>query len=339
VSETINTAEIAKKILRDILKQFFWELRPPEDHDFECSLSHHTSESGKSKKTHPCDAILFYHDPYLNKKIYLHTDLKSYAKNTLKQKNIRNEINSLAMALECARVSESWKRKFPTDRYENYEVRGLLFVANHDNEAPLDFQQQLSKISKSNLKIAKGQVIHVLGPKQISDLFAIATDIKCSIQDRALSQRYRFFYPDLTLWKRTVADDVCTAATIESLLSPFFIIKHDAVADEYGREVLCKGSLVYYSRPGTTVDEFVYLLDSLLRYQLVKANEIIRIRVVGAESDTDLRSTFDQAKYKYCREWGFESTREEEIMSITIDTIQRTLPNYSPGKIGWKEYE
>jgi hypothetical protein len=181
--------------------------------------------------------------------------------------------------------------------------------------------------------------LHVLGPRQINDLHSIATDIKLSIQDQKLSPRYRFFYPDLTLWKRRVADDVRTAATIETLMSPYFILKHDGIKDDSGNIVLYPGSLIYYSRAGDSIDEFVYLLDSLLRYQLVKANEQIRIRIYNPDRDSNFKSNFDKAKTKYCRTWGFESTREAEINAITIEAISQISPNYSPDEIGWKEHK
>lgn len=337
MAETANIAEIAKKVLHDIFKVFFWELRPIEDTNFECVLDEHQTPGGKEKISHPCDVLFNYVDPYLNKTVYLHTDLKSYSKRSLQQKKIREALNSLGTTLECAHVSQSWRDKYPKDDKQSYVIRGLLFVVNHDGKATSDFSGQLSKIAKNNLSVAKSQVVHVLGPQQINDLYSIATDIKLSIQDKQLSSLYRFFYPDLTLWKRRVADDVRTAATIETLLSPYFILRHDAVRDDNDEVIVRPGSLIYYSRRGDTIDEFVYLLDSLLRYQLVKANEVIRIRIFNRERSENFKSNFDKAKTKYCRTWGFEGTREEEINHITIEAISQICPNYAPDEIGWKD--
>lgn len=337
MAETANIAEVAKKVMYDIFQVFFWELRPLQDVNFDCKLDHHTTETGKPKLSHPCDVMFWYLDPYLNKIIYLHTDLKSYSKSSLKQKKIRDALNSLGLTLECAAVSDSWREKFLKQDDEAYEVRGLLFVANHDNKAPVDFNNQLDKISKTNLGIAKSQVLHVLGPRQISDLYSVAVDIRLSIQGKQLSQFYRFFYPDQTLWKRQVADDVRTAATIETLLSPYFILKHEALKDDDENVILRPGSLIYYSRRGDTVDEFIYLLDSLLRYQLVNARESVRIRIFNRERSQNFKTNFDQAKTKYCKTWGFEGNREREIGDITIDAISQIQSNYVPDEIGWRE--
>lgn len=337
MGETTNIAEVAKKILNDIFRVFFWELRPLEDVNFDCQISDHKTPKGENKISHPCDVLFHYFDPYLNKTIYLHTDLKSYSKRSINSTKIREALNSLAMTVECACVSPSWKKKYPRTDEEIYEIRGLLFVANHDNKAPTDFNASLNKISKKNLDVARSQTLHVLGPKQISDLFSIATDIKLSIQDRQLSSYYRFFYPDLTLWKRRFADDIRTAATIETLLSPYFILRHEAVRDENDAILIRSGSLIYYSREGATVEEFIYLLDSLLRYQLVNAKEIVRIRIFNRDRSPDFKSNFDKAKHSYCKTWGFDESREQEIMNITIASIAKIESNYVPEEIGWKE--
>lgn len=335
MGETANIAEIAKRVLHEIFRVFYWELRPLEDTNFDCVSQDHLTPKGEKKATHPTDVIFHYHDPYLNKVVYLHTDLKSYSKTSLKIGKIRDALKSLAQTLACAHVSSSWKSKYPKDD-EVYEVRGLLFVVNHDNKAVNAFDDYLKKISKNSLDVEREQVIHVLSPRDITNLYSIATDIQLSIQRRELSPRYRFFYPDLTLWKRKVADDVRTAATIETLRSPYFILRHEAVPATSESPALQGGSVVYYSRKGETVDEFIYLLDSLLRYQLVKANEAIKIKIFNPDRAGNFKSNFDRAKAAYCKSWGFENTREEEIMCIAIDSIAQICPNYSPDEIGWR---
>ena len=339
MGETANVADVAKKISNDIFSVFFWEVRPQEDANFDCVSEHHVTETEKQKKTHPCDVLFHYFDPYLNKIIYLHTDLKSYSKTSLKVGKIRDALNSMAMTIECAAVSEDWRKKFPISDHDTCEIRGLLFVANHDNKAPLSFNEQLGKISKKNLKIAQSQVIHVLGPKEISNLYSVAVDIKLAIQDKKLSPKYRFFYPDLTLWKRQVVDDERAAATIETLLSPYFILRHPSLKEGNDQTLLQEGSLIYYSRDGSTVEEFVYLIDSLLRYQLVNAKEKIRIRIFNREKDSNFKNNFEKAKEAYCRSWGFHGDREQEIRSITIDAITQVAANYYPDNIGWREHK
>lgn len=339
MAETLNISIIADKISNDIFNVFHWKAIHQHEANFECVLEHHQTATGKKKLTHPGDVVFHYIDPYLAKRVYLHTDLKSYSKSSIKKKRIREAIQSLALTLECAKVSSSWRKKFSQDDGEASEIRGLLFVANHDNKAPGTFDELLGGMSKTNLSIAKSDVIHVLGPSAISDLFSVATDIKLAIANKKLSPLYRFFYPDLTLWKRHVTDDARAGATIETLMSPYFILRHEVVRDEKDTSIVLEraGSLVYYSRAGETVEEFIYLLDSLLRYQLVNAKEQVRVRVFNRNKSSNIKNNFEQAKEKYCKSWGFEGDREAEIKAITIDSIAQISPNYCPDEIGWRD--
>ncbi|WP_454764373.1 hypothetical protein [Cupriavidus campinensis] len=341
MSETANISFIANKIAREIFSAFYWDSYPQKDTNFECvNPETHLTSSGKSKATHPGDVVFHYIDPYLNRRIHLHTDLKSYAKASLSAKAIRTALNSLAMTIECAEASADWRAKFLDNDQEPHEVRGLLFVANHDGQAPADFDSKLAKIGRGSIQIAKNNVIHVLGPNVISNLYSVAADIKLAAANGQISKRYRFFYPDLTLWKRARADDDRNAATIETLLSPYFILRHDRVLDEDTGDVVERaGSLVYYSRKGETVEEFIYLVDSLSRYQLVNANEQIRVRIFSRDRSHQFKNNFEKAKRRYCDEWKFEDGRESEIMGITIDALNHLAPNYSPDEIGWREEE
>lgn len=337
MSETKNIAAIAGKIQNDIFKVFHWELHAQEDTNFDCVCDQHESDKGVKKKTHPGDVVYHYFDPYANRRIFLHTDLKAYAKKSIQQTKIREALKSLAMTVECAAITDSWRTKFQAVEDGPYEVRGLLFVANHDNKTPGRFRELLKGIALKNIPVAKGQILHILGPDNIADLFSIATDIKLSIADKQIGASYRFFYPDLTLWKRHTADDERVGATIEMLLSPYFVLKYSQVSDESGTLLRRRGSLVYYSRPGTTVEEFVYLLDSLSRHQLVNSQEDLSVRVYCQDGSADIKNNFDKAKKRYCHMWGFEGGREQEITSITIDSIQRVLPNYKADELGWNE--
>lgn len=140
----------------------------------------------------------------------------------------------------------------------------MLFVFNHDGKAQGQFAKYFRGIGRTNIPVAPGQLLHVLGPEKITDLFAVATDIRLEIQGKRINELYRFHYPDLILWKRHTADDERGGATIETLMSPYFILRYEEVR-KAGELVLKKGSVVYYSRSGDTFEEFVYLLDSCKR--------------------------------------------------------------------------
>lgn len=336
MAETINIGEIADKVSREIFRTFHWGVHPHTNDNFDCVHDTHTTASGGAKKSHPGDVVFYYHDPYLNKRIYLHTDLKSYKKGSVRRDALKDALHSLAWTIECANVSDNWKRRFCLDAGEHYEVRGLLFVANHDGQALDEFATYYKKVNRLSVELAQGQMIYVLGPKQITNLYSVATDIKLLRQDSLLPSLYHFYYPDLTLWKRQVADDARVPATLESLMAPYFVLKHGAIPQAEEQPYLPGGSIVYYARKGDTVDEFIYLIDALSRAQLVNARERIRVRVFGTECSDNLRSNFEQAKHKYCNLWRLSDERAQEIQDVTIDTVQRHCPNYSPAKIGWR---
>jgi hypothetical protein len=93
---------------------------------------------------------------------------------------------------------------------------------------------------------------------------------------------------------------------------------------------------VYYSRDGSTVEEFIYLIDSLSRYQLVNSKTAIRVRMCGSKRASEYKNNFEKAKAKYCATWGFQEDREAEITAITVDAIQPAQHNYFPDEIGWR---
>lgn len=339
MGESKNIGEIAERISEDIFRAFHWEIHGQKDENFECHNPDHQSKSGKEKKTHPGDVVFHYLDPYVNKRIHLHTDLKSYGKNTINSSNVRTALQSLAMTIECASTSESWRNKFLASETETEELRGLLFVANHDNDYQGFFDELLGKVNTAGLPIAKGQYIHVLGPKQINALYTVANDISRLMTNNTLNRNYKFFYPDVMLWKRMLVDDSRTPATIELLTAPYFILKHDEIRhpDNPAEVTHKKGSIVYYSRSGETVEEFIYLIDALLRYQLVTSEESVRIRVFNQSRSDAMKNNFLKAKQRYCSEWGFHKQRADEIESIKIDSVNAVIPNYCPEEIGWKD--
>ena len=133
MSETATVAEIAHKISKDIFSCFLWKFHPKIDDNFPCTNTNHLGDGGKAKSTHPGDVVFYYDDPYLGRKIFLHTDLKSYGAKSITSTKVRTALKSLCMTIDCARVSSEWRTKYSVDESESYDVRGLLFIYNHDN--------------------------------------------------------------------------------------------------------------------------------------------------------------------------------------------------------------
>ncbi|WP_122544640.1 hypothetical protein [Pseudomonas viridiflava] len=331
MAETVNIGEIAEKLIDDIFSYFFWEIKPRTNENFECHCPHHQTPSGDPKSQHPCDLIFHYQDPYLGSTIYLHTDLKSYAKESITKNKIRDAFKSLGMTIECARQSQSWCDTFSIDTSEEYEVRGLLFVHNHDHEYRATFSNLIEKVGFDSIPIPENVCLHWLGPDDILRMVSIGNDIMRLVAQKKISSEYSFYYPDLVMRHRQ-GDVWAQPATVEALTSPYVIIQHKGSTDN--PQV---GYVVYYNRTGASSAEFEYFLDSLSRYQMLESNKTVQIRVTARDPHKNLVANFNAAKEKYARVWGFDPIREQVLGDIKITTIPAMVDGYSPGWMGWRE--
>lgn len=341
MAETVNIGEIANKISDDIFKYFGWNSHPKRDDNFACKNNDHKikqkpkkdaeeDSEENNKKTHPGDVLFYYQDPYLGSRVYLHTDLKSYAKESITPQKIRGAIESLAMTIDCARNSDEWRKLYSVPEGLNHEVRGLLFVYNHDGKYQQKFSAAINRTDLSSIPVAPNVYIHFLGPEDISRLFTITNDIIRLQHAEHLPKEYSFYYPDLVMW-RNQEGVFNQPATIESLIAPYFIInykKHDSENMDF---------LIYYNRSGDSVDEFEYFLDSLSRYQMLEPGKKISVRLVSKETDSNYLSNFHAAKEKYARAWGLGLSRVEILNDIEIDTVTAVASTYTAPALGWKE--
>lgn len=334
MAETVNIGEIANRLSNDIFKHFFWRVHPRRDENFKClNPAHLTAGRGKrpaaQKDTHPADVVFSYEDPYLGKTIHLHTDLKSYGRDSISTTKLRSALESLSMTIDCARVSEEWRNRYSDGDGTPFEVRGLLFVSNHDQKYLADFQTAVEKTNLATLDLPANIYLHFLGPTDISRLFTICNDLVRLKYERTLHEDYTFYYPDLVTWRRH-GDVWNQAATIETLTAPYFIIKYP------GTPTSPSGYLIYYSRKGESAQEFEYFLDSLSRYQMLEPNEMIRIRMVHSNPHPDYKSNFRAATNRYARAWGFDQTRMNVLEGIKVEPVTAVATTYNSVNIGWR---
>jgi len=331
MAETINIGEIATKLSKDIFKFFLWTKHQKHDDNFKCTNPEHKSDGkgAKPKESHPGDVVFHYADPYVGKTVYLHTDLKSYAHKSVTSTKLRGAFKSLSMTIECAKESDEWRNKYSVLPDEAHEVRGLLFIHNHDNKFTQSFSETITKMDLKSLPLPAGAIIHFLGPHDIQRLYSIGNDIIRMRNEDELPKEYSFYYPDLVMVRRH-GDGTGQAATIESLTGPYLILQHGQAAN-------CgPGFVIYYNRPGESAEEFEYFLDCLSRYQMLERDQQIRIRVTGGHVIDDLKSIFDKAKKKYAKAWGFDPAREAILDKIEIDRITSVTTTYNPGDMGWR---
>ncbi len=342
--ETANIAEVANKVSKEIFEWFMWEKIPLMDENFSC----HKPEIHKVKQpksvapnhSHPVDTVFRYFDPYLNHFVYLNTDLKSYKKTSIKPPEIKKAIISLAKTLDCAKSSAEWKTKYVMDKAA-YEVRALLFIYNWDKYYDADLLTELGKLKLGEIPLTADSIIHVLDPQRITYIFSVVKDLQALIASKEIpSDNYSFLYPDLFLHKAH-GDKEKYPATIETLCSPYMILKHGPV-QEYDqnlnglKNIGPSGYIVYYNKRGDTDKEFVYLFDILSRLQILSSKSSIKIRVATLDVDSKIKSNYSRAKNIYVADWGLDGHRKADLDRIEFDVVSQTAPNYNPGILAWR---
>lgn len=341
MGETVNIGEIADKLSEDIFKHFGWTIHPLRNVNFPCTNSDHVVKSKPGRKpekkeihqkieTHPGDVVFSYIDPYLRMPVYLHTDLKSYGKNSINSTKIRNALESLSITIECARNSLHWRKKYSISEDDAIDVRGMLFIHNHDGNYKSNFSDAVEATNFSTIPIAPNVYIHLIGPNDIDRLFSIANDIIILQHKKLLPEKYSCYYPDLVMWRRQ-GDVFSQPATIEALTAPYFVLVY-----EQG-EKLPPGFVIYYNRQGASPEEFEYFLDSLSRWQMLETGKFIRIRIISRNPHENLMSNFRAAKYKYAHAWGFDQARVQVLENISIEPVSAMVSTYSAPMIGWRE--
>ncbi|WP_062265427.1 hypothetical protein [Endozoicomonas arenosclerae] len=174
MAETAYIAKMAETVSNDLFRWFKWDVLIPRDMNFSCHKGVKHSSSSKEKNTHPVDVIFKYTDPYSGKDILFNTDLKSYKKGSIGNNNVRDALYSLARTIECADGSNEWRTKYAMNS-KNYEIRGLLFVYNHDGIYDRTFIEAFKpKVSSKgkvsagvkigNVPLRKDQQLHIIEP-------------------------------------------------------------------------------------------------------------------------------------------------------------------------------
>ena len=197
-------------------------------------------------------------------------------------------------------------------------------------------------INTDNLSIKKDQIIHVIDPQRIRYLKSVVADMHKLQADRELPREsYSFFYPDLYLHK-SHGDTDKYPATVEMLCAPFMILKHEEF--KFFNESTGKtestghngGYTIYYNQNGATEYEFIYLLDSLSRFQILSSKSTIKIRVAHHDPSTDIKSNYRKAINLYDKSWGFDEFKRRDLDRIEFDLITSTVPQYIPGVLAWR---
>ncbi len=227
-------------------------------------------------------------------------------------------------------MSADWQTKFLDDDEEIFEVIGMLFIYNYDGEYDKDFFELLQKINNERLNIAKGQKIIVLDPTMIHYLYNVISDMKRLVADEKLPNidEITYYYPDMVRTKRQDGDEWDRPATIESITSRWFILKHKKTRAH------SEGYLIYYRNAGDSIDEFVYLIDTLSNYQLLSEENNIKVRLFASHEEA--LNNFQKAKKQYIKSWGFDSNKKRSLDYISVDRVNTVTNTHYEMDIGMR---
>lgn len=327
MAENEFIAKQAEILASNLFGEFFWEKVGPGNHDWPCEeVERHGSDK------HPCDVVYYYDEPYSTKRTYIHCDLKSYAKGTIKPIPVVNAIESLAKQVACAEKSENW-RDLHTHDGVTFSVCGMLFVYNHDGEYEADFQKNLAWVRVDNLQLPKGSKIFVLGPKEIFWLDNVRSEIqrmRGKAKPELPSPEFCFYYhPQLTR-RANLQVKRAKAATLEMLTSPIIILEHH---DPRGGRA--RGVVVFYSRKGETTAEFMYLIDVLRKYELLDDDTDVVIKTLSPSPISS--PVFQKAQQQYNEGIAGENSSTDlgkYVSNIRYEPMSEIKSTYSSIDLG-----
>ncbi len=276
--ETVNISAIAEKVSNDLFAKFGWAISGTTNENFPCEKLEDHKKS--ASETHPTDVVFQYDDPYETKRVYLLTDLKSYAKDSIKPASLKAALRELAKAVECASVSGEWRRKFTNSEVER-QIHGLLFIYNHDGKFDRDFRAYFLDEAPKKLLLPKRAKLFVIDPAKIGYLVTLLTDLKTLTADRKFPffDKVPLLYPDRI--RRFAKHSTSHVARIELLMGPWQVVPYDFTpVDNNGQPMERRaGFNIYYEGEGGSPNEFEFLFDFCFRTQMVKDGVRIDIRM------------------------------------------------------------
>ncbi len=321
MAETNNIAQIAEIVSNSLFARYFWKTTGGRNQNWPCENELHSP-----RKTHPSDVVFYYDEPYVLRRTYVNCDLKSYARNSITAGSVLSALEALAQSISCIELSETWRKKYVHDGVSP-TVSGLLFVYNHDGEYDRTFDHVLSQIQDERLCIPRGTQVAILGPKQIEWLDNVQYEMVHMRGSGELPTESlcRFEYPNLVR-KRKLQVQQAKAATIDMLLGPWIILGYDAFGDRK------PGYVVFYSGRGECAEEFLYVIDYLMHYQMVRPEIDIRIRTL--DPDPNSAAYFERAVHEYIANFKGGDDFAKLLQAIDYRQIEKVHRTFSEIEIG-----
>jgi hypothetical protein len=259
--------------------------------------------------------------------VFIHFDLKSYAKASLKAKTTRNALKRLATTIAVAETSTDWRDKFAPSA-SNYVIHGGLFVYNHDNEDEGRIEEFIAKLNLRSLPIPERKRLYVFTPRRINYLLSVLNDLKCMIADELLPGRQNgsreFFYQ--YGFDAKPVKTLLEYATVEHLLGPLIIQRYRF------RDGGNEGFVVHYDGAGAQQDEFIFLFELLLKRGLLVGDRIVHLRLVNAVENAAVE--FEDAKFFFVNVYHNLPAFQEQLDRVRFCAVRNIIKTFSTVQLG-----
>lgn len=321
MAETANIAKLAELLANKVFPVFGWKMTGSTNQNWPCE-----KQTEHQRQTHPSDVVFFYDEPYSLHRTYVNCDLKSYAKGSITTGAVLSAMESLASSLACAEISATWGEMY-LDKDVNASIVGLLFVYNHDGEYDKNFDSVLSSLKHEKIKVPKGSRIVILGPRQIQWLDNVRHEIVYMRGEKQLPDEgsCRFHYPELVR-RKNVQRVQARAATLEMLTGPWITL-------EYGQRGTAQfGYVIFYRRRGESIEEFLYVLDYLMHYQMVDEGIAIKLRLL--DPDPNAPAHFKRAINEYVDAYDGGEAMAALLNKIEYSSITNIVSQFSQIEVG-----
>jgi hypothetical protein len=323
--ETINIAKKGEIIAQKIFDEFLWEMSGSTNQKWPCTMP----DNHDKRAHHPSDCVYYFDEPYKKVRTYVNVDIKSFANKSISHSEINKALTNLAQSIECANRSEDWRHLYIHENL-SYEICGLLFIYNHDGEYDCNkFYKELDKIKIEKLNIPLGQRLVVFGPDAVNWLNNVRYDIR-SLRGETpprIPQRSqcRFHYPSLVRSKN-IQQIRARSANIDMLSSSWIIMKYEAFEGQR------QGFVVYYRGTGNTEDEFLYLIDHMMHYQMLEPGRDVLVRLY--QTDERAASYFLRAKHRYLESFGESDDMKKLLENIVVEGMVDIKTTFSSVEVG-----
>lgn len=318
MGESENISKISSKVSSELFSPFGWRMFGGVNFNFPCMETDKHRKSGM----HPCDIVFGYRDPYSPRDVYFLTDLKSYSRETLKDKgNLRAAVENLSQSVACAWKSLEFQKRFEEG---SWDLHGLLYVFNHDGKFDADFCQHLFEANKRDLGLPMRSRLFVLGPEDIQFHYDILNDLERELGKANVQGALRFFYPNQI--ERIPLLNHYKTATIELLKGPYLTVLVDNLPA--GR----KKAWLYYRGSGDSHNEFEYLLDYCFRYSLVDDATDLQFRLPYPSDH--YQQNFEKAKGSFVQHFYATDGAFSKIHQISVERVLQTNVVYTEFEIG-----